>query len=1160
MPTVLDERTLCARFKSWIDAELSANPYGALTRAETEVHAQGTKTRHDLLIYAGNKPVFSCEVKLPMSAEGASPYEQRVVEGARRKAEAEGVSIFGTFNCATFVIWQVEMPGVPVLRREVLHRRVVEPQFLTQLESTQAEEAFRHWVRDLLTLVAAADAGAPLVSSGTGQPEAEFVSRIEGGLETIVGLTLPDISERFTTDSTFRRSVKQWMITDQKWQWDDTQGAELLLQTVKIACYLQMNRIMFYLTMRNRFPTLPEVDLSTAKSGAGIRTRLEPLFARAMHESSDYETVFEVGYIAEVAYAGDAATHAWSGLVRLLGGFDLSGLGLDVLGGIFERLLSPEERHRFGQHYTNPQLVDILVAAAVKNRDSIVLDPASGGGTFLVRTYERLRNLGERDHLVLLSQIYGNDPSRFAGHLSTINLAARQILREENYPRVGTHDFFRLKPGDPLIHLPVGPGPSATRSPVALPGGIDAIVGNPPYIRRQSIDAKTEKSAKAAVASFGQEVGDTHFKLDGLSDLYVYFWPQASRFIADGGYIAFLTSSSWLQNRYGTQLKHLLLREYDIELIAETVAEPWFSDARVKTVATIARKRPKSRTVSDEHKIAFAQIQTPLEDLLGSPTSNDRWHKVEALLAEMQTPQDHGHLRVRLVRQGEIGADDDWSIPLRAPSLYLRFVELVGVRPVCSEESSTQDPYILRVGPKFGSKWFVVQDVSGSTSDEELRAWSVTRKQVTGASARFRIVSGQNWRGPVETRYLKRWVRGPGDEASRELGRQKGDLVVTVSRDTRIPKTARLWDYIRHGEDLGEHKRVYTGSRPKWYCIEDIQTGPIIYPSGTQYGHKVWANPGCRYSTTSPNAYLEPRDASNEVALALLNSTWTYLAALFDAGTVGTEGLVRFGGRGSWQRLHSIDPRRASPEQAVRMTEIWKRLQRSSVEQFPPEGDEPLSGDRRELDELALSIAGVDDPVEASEFVDELYAWLVEFTSKRADVEGMAVSGRTAGGSGARIQNIVEQTVAALEETPPWVSEVDELWSIWDLPEEAAESSGQASLLGLEEGPQRPTDIRFGDEWVRFDAESQAEFVRTLAANRMAPRRLAIPPSEIAASINEAARDYIEARHKALRRGLSERIGEDDPAFPEAFVRALSRLSAEDRAALYAAAPQRGRV
>jgi hypothetical protein len=1160
MPNVLDERTLCARFKSWIDAELSAHPYGALTRAETEVRAQGTKTRHDLLIYAGNKPVFSCEVKLPTSAEGASPYEESVVEGARRKAEAESVAFFGTFNCMAFVIWQVEMPGVPVGRRDVLHRRVVEPQFLTHLESAQAEEAFKRWVRDLLTLIAAADAGAPLVGPEARRPETEFVSRIEGSLETIVGLTLPDVSERFTTNASFRRSVKQWMIADQHWQWDDTQGAELLLQTVKIACYLQMNRIMFYLTMRSRFPDLPELDLTAAKSGAGISRRLEPLFARAMHESSDYETVFEVGYIVEVGYASDAATHAWSGLVQLLKGFDLSALGLDVLGGIFERLLSPEERHRFGQHYTNPQLVDILIAAAVKDRDAVVLDPASGGGTFLVRAYERLRNLGERDHLVLLSQIYGNDPSRFAGHLSTINLAARQILREENYPRVGTHDFFQLKPGDPLVHLPVGPGPSAPRSPIALPGAIDAIVGNPPYIRRQSIDAKTRKSAKEAVVSFAHEAGTPHFKVDGLSDLYVYFWPQASRFLADGGYIAFLTSSAWLQSRYGAQLKQLLLQEYDIELVAETVAEPWFSDARVKTVATIARKRPRSREVADEHEVAFAQIQSPLADLLGSATANDRWHRVEALLAEMRTPQDGEHLRVRLVQQADLGADDDWSIPLRAPRLYLRFVELPGVVTVCSEEENIQDPYALRVGPKFGSKWFVVHDVSDSTSDEELRDWSVTRKQVSAPSPRFRIVSGQDWRGPVEARYLKRWVRGPGDETSRELGRQRGDLVVTVSRDTKIPRTAKLWEYIRHGEELGEHKRVYTGARQKWYCIEDMRPGPIIYPSGTQYGHKVWGNPGERYLTTSPNAYLEPRDASNEVALALLNSTWTYLAALFDAGTVGTEGLVRFGGRGSWRRLHSIDPRRASAQQAARLAEIWKRLGRATVEQFPPEGNEPLSGHRRELDELALSIAGVGDPVEASELVDELYAWLVKFNSKRADVEGMAVSGRTAGRSGARIQNIVEQTVAALEATPPWVSEVDELWSIWDLPEEAAESSGQASLLGLDNGPERPTDIRFGDEWVRFDAESQAEFVRTLASNRMAPRRLAVPPSEIAASINEAAMDYIDGRRKALRSGLSERIGEDDPAFPEAFVRALSRLSAADRAALYTAARHRRQV
>jgi len=62
-------------------------------------------------------------------------------------------------------------------------------------------------------------------------------------------------------------------------------------------------------------------------------------------------------------------------------------------------------------------------------------------------------------------------------------------------------------------------------------------------------------------------------------------------------------------------------------------------------------------------------------------------------------------------------------------------------------------------------------------------------------------------------------------------------------------------------------------------------------------------------------------------------------------------------------------------------------LAREEVQPFPPEGGEPLGGARRELDELALQVAGVEDAVEASELVDELYEWLPKFTAERADVE-----------------------------------------------------------------------------------------------------------------------------------------------------------------------------
>jgi hypothetical protein len=250
--------------------------------------------------------------------------------------------------------------------------------------------------------------------------------------------------------------------------------------------------------------------------------------------------------------------------------------------------------------------------------------------------------------------------------------------------------------------------------------------------------------------------------------------------------------------------------------------------------------------------------------------------------------------------------------------------------------------------------------------------------------------------------------------------------------------------------------------------------------------------------------------------------------------------------------LHSIDPARATPTQAADLTDIWSRMAKEEVQPFPPEGQEPLSGTRRELDELALLVAGVTDPVEASELVDQLYDWLPRYTAERADVEDMAVAGRTAKGGSARLRNIVDQTFATVDTTPPWLTEVDALWSVWELPDEAPDTSGQGSLLGFDGHIEQPTDVKFGEQWVRFDSEAQADFIRTLAASRMAPRRLAVPPAEAAAKVNSDAVAFIEAKQRELREGLAERVGEQDPNYADAFVQALSRLAAAVRTALHA--------
>ena len=96
----------------------------------------------------------------------------------------------------------------------------------------------------------------------------------------------------------------------------------------------------------------------------------------------------------------------------------------------------------------------------------------------------------------MLRSIYGVDISRFATHLSTINLAARDLVEAQNYPRVVPSDFFKLRTGKTFMRLPAANGAVLD---VAAPL-LDAVVGNPPYVRQEDIPP-AKKSPTSVAAS-----------------------------------------------------------------------------------------------------------------------------------------------------------------------------------------------------------------------------------------------------------------------------------------------------------------------------------------------------------------------------------------------------------------------------------------------------------------------------------------------------------------------------------------------------------------------------------------------------------------------------------------------------------------------------------
>jgi methylase of polypeptide subunit release factors len=389
------------------------------------------------------------------------------------------------------------------------------------------------------------------------------------------------------------------------------------------------------------------------------------MFEKAVWRSSDYEPLFypheKQDWAGPLVFGHPSALDAWRGALRGIEAYDFSHISSDVVGRIFQRLISPEERHRWGQHFTGDDVVDLINAFCIRESGAAVLDPACGSGSFLVRADYRKRHLSSgKPHLELLAELFGSDIAVYPAHLATLNLAAREINDEANYPRVARRDFFDVNRNNAFCSLPDGDGTSE----IMLPR-LAAVVGNPPYVRQEKLgrEAKLKMSGIVAERAPGT-------KLSGRSDVHCYFWPAAAHFLREDGYFGFLTSSSWLDVEYGFALQRWILENFCIIAICESEAEPWFEDARVKTCVTILQ-RCADRAVRMNSLVKFVQFKRPLAEIIAEPADGAmRFSALDALRRRIENTRDDvegNDLRIIVKRQGDL-----WQEGVRAVRLLAR--------------------------------------------------------------------------------------------------------------------------------------------------------------------------------------------------------------------------------------------------------------------------------------------------------------------------------------------------------------------------------------------------------------------------------------------------------------------------------------------------------
>jgi len=1046
----------------WVQQALDKAPSLPFSEVKCEARTVGSGKRRDLtLLDRDRRPVLTGEVKLPYQPQGGTPYNEQVIRDARAKAKRAGVGFFFTWNVNQFVLWETFAPRTARTQRLYRAWQVTSVHKEEHLYLPMTVQAIQSWLAAFLSEFAKiVRRETPL---GLKRPDEQFTDRLESALHLPIALTHEELIERYKRPRA-KLEIDAWMrddlaitITD-----DPERVRDNLERAARFACYALVNRLVFYEALLKRFGkdmdplSVPE-DITT---GEDLRIRLAFHFARAVKATRDYETVFgeEHGALGDrVPFYSDHAVPHWREIVSQIHEFDFSKLDYEVIGSIFERFISPEERSKFGQFYTRVEVVDLINSFCIRRGDERVMDPACGGGTFLVRAYARKRELApDRSHAELLSDLFGVDISPFATHLTTIDLATRDLIEEENYPQIARSSFFDVEATRPLMHLPTrragklgahGMGPAQYRD-VRIPP-LDAVVGNPPYIRQEEIPRSLKKRER------GLEKGNKDYYLDlverdsgadlsGRSDIHCYFWPHGASFLKDDGWLCLITSSQWLDVEYGFRLQEWLLRNFEIVATFESVDEPWFVGARVATAVTILR-RQKDEAARMTNTVRFVQLRKPIRDILahdgttiGAIKAADAFHD-EILALTQNTVNDR--YRARLVPQAQLWTDGvklgammgkepgkyyggKWGIYLRAPDLWFDLVDRcrLGLAPL-------GDIADVRFGVKTGKDCFFYpkdctsECLAAQHDPIEFEAeYGVARSLVASCNIKLvRCGEGLGEVRPIESRFLEPEVHNIMQVNALAVAPEDcGRLILLVRDRKRELRGTHVLEYIKWGEKQGYHAGSSCAGRATeaqdWYDLTHYERADIILPKIQQYRLMALLNPRRLHINSSLlGIYHVPKQLIKPLC-AVLNSTAAILSRLVCARILGVEGNIQLDVYSAKLMLAPVLGDSTPRPVLDRLTSCIDAILRREVLSFVPErrmremayraaGREAdlqkLSGlceldmaDRRELDDAVLEMMGESSPERRKELIDRLYAYLREFFEQVRQKEEKAIANK----------------------------------------------------------------------------------------------------------------------------------------------------------------------
>ncbi len=827
------EWTCAAKAAEWMN-EIIKEKGLPLGKAEVETTQEGNKKRPDIILF--ESPTSQNAICV---IETKQPYfdaldEEELKEPAGKKASQRNAKYFATSNFQ-LLYW---FDTVKVNNLSPLEEQIQDKYSLSQIENLDLIEEPKYKSSIISGLGRFLIDLYEVHSGKKAKPKQAIdellIYRLQDKIRRLSTYYTTIIDNRCHKDNTFTKKLSVWFVS-QGWSfaWQPQDFDKAARQTA----YLLVNKILFYDVLQAKRPhQLDPLEIPEGLTkGAQLQKILQSFFDEVL--KIDYGTIYTTDFIDDSAFPDEEdVVKEIRELIDILRQYDFSKLGYDIIGRVFERLIPQDERHNLGQYFTNSDVVDIILKFCLKHEDDKVLDPACGAGTFLVRAYQHKKLMNQRlNHEAILNTLWGNDIAKFPAHLSTINLAIRDLNVDKNYPNILQEDFFNLLSTEggfelsPKSRRAIAKRLNMKEKEITYPRWFDCVVGNPPYTRQEEMPeiAPKVKQYKEGIIdkALKDNAGKKIAEISKRAGIHAYFFVHGMKFLRDGGRFGFIVSNSWLDVDYGKGLQEFFLNNYKIVAIIESKVERWFEEADVNTCIVILEKC-KDKKERDENLVHFVYLFQPLSYLI--PPAQEMWQEQVGRLSEVdklkKTILAHSEfyqneeLRISPKSQKELweeGFDKEagkylgakWGKYLRAPEIFFKILEKGKGKLVPLKEIAE-----VRSGFTTGANEFFY------LTEEEIKRRGIEREFWMHQDEKGNWVPNYVIKSPRECKSI---VVKPEDLKYR---------VLMIHKDKKDLKGTNVLKYIQEGERKGYHLRPTCASRERWYDLGERKPYGFLHP------------------------------------------------------------------------------------------------------------------------------------------------------------------------------------------------------------------------------------------------------------------------------------------------------------------------------------------